>query len=194
MREFIYYSKSAVTAGNFIKNDLMKAGRLDIACNVIIQAFFISNAMREDVRLHMIFDGPPKPPVHLIFEYDKDMPISKKDVAGLIKRMLYKCPKKKGKRVRVFPGCYVENKGFKDLVLEMANDKKNVFVLDEKGIGLREMELKGNEVFIIGDQDGFPSELKKFIKKIDKISVSPKMLFASQVFVIIHNELDMRNI
>ncbi len=194
MREFIYYSKSAVTAGNYIKSDLMKAGRLDIACNVIIQAFFISNSMRKDVRLHMIFDGPPVAPVHLVFEYDKDMPISKKDIAGLIKRMLYKCPKKKGKMIKVFPGCYVEKKGFEDLVLEMNDNNKNVFVLDKKGVQLREMKLNGNELFIIGDQDGFSSELKKFIKKIDPISVSPKMLFASQVFVIIHNELDMRNI
>ena len=27
MREFVYYSKSGVTAGNLIKDDLMKAGR-----------------------------------------------------------------------------------------------------------------------------------------------------------------------
>ena len=61
MREFIYYSASAVTAGNLIKDDLKAAGRMDIVCNVIISAFFTSNAMREDVRFHMIFDGPPSP-------------------------------------------------------------------------------------------------------------------------------------
>ena len=65
MREFIYYSEGAVTSGNLIKDDLKKAGRMDIVCNVVISTFFISNAMRDDVRLHLIFDGPPQAPRHL---------------------------------------------------------------------------------------------------------------------------------
>ena len=38
---------------------------MDIALNVIISALFVSNAMRDDVRLHLIFDGPPSAPRHL---------------------------------------------------------------------------------------------------------------------------------
>ena len=82
MREFVYYSAKARTSGNF--TDLMKAGRIDIVCNVIIQAFFISNQMREDIHLHLIFDGQPNPPMHLEFISNPDMSISKKDVGGLI--------------------------------------------------------------------------------------------------------------
>jgi tRNA pseudouridine-54 N-methylase len=87
MREVIYYSKNAVTSGNLIKENLKQAGRMDIVCNVIISTFFISNMMRDDVKLHLIFDGQPNPPKHLIFESNKDMSISKKDVA-VKKRLL----------------------------------------------------------------------------------------------------------
>ncbi len=189
IREFIYYSKNAVTAGNFIKDNLMKAGRMDIVCNVFIQGFFISNNIRKDVRMHMIFDGPPKPGVHLIFDFSKVSKngISKKDIAGLIKRMLYKCPDKGINEV--FPGCFVERKPFEILIKELDKEGKNVFVLDEKGKDIRELELKGNEVFVLGDQDGFPGK-ERFLKNIDKISVSNKVLFASQVLVIINNEID----
>jgi len=190
MREFIYYSKSAVTAGNLIQDDLMKAGRMDIVCNVIISAFYLSNETRQDVKLHLIFEGPPNPPVHLIFEYDKEMPISKKDIAGLIKRMLYKCPKEAGKINQVFPGCSVEKNSFENLIKELDQNGKNVFLLDKKGKDIRDLTLKGNEVFIIGDQEGFPESKSRFLKQIDKISVSPRMLFASQVFTVIHNEMD----
>lgn len=192
VREFIYYSKNAVTAGNLIGPDLMKAGRLDIVCNVIISCFFISNVMRDDVKLHLIFDGHPNPGVHLTFESNKDMPISKKDVAGLIKRMLYKCPKEKAKVNEVFPGCFVEKKSFEELVKELDKNGKNVLVLDKKGRDLRGMDLKGNEVFIIGDHDGFPKDKQKFLRSIDKVSVSPRVLFASQVIVILHNEIDRK--
>ncbi len=192
MREFIYYSKSAVTAGNFIQGDLMKAGRLDIALNVLISALFVSNKMRDDVRLHLIFDGPPNPPRHLILESNKDMPISKKDMAGLIKRMLYKCNEKKINEV--FPGCFVEKKSLEKVVRELNETGKNIFLLDEKGKDIRSLKLKGNEVFILGDQEGFPNAKKKFLKRIESISVSPKVLFASQVLTLIHNELDRENI
>lgn len=191
MREFIYYSKSAVTSGKMIQGDLMKAGRIDIICNVIISAFFTSNQMREDIRLHLIFDGPPKPPRHLILESDKEMPISKKDVAGLIKRMLYKSPEKEGLK-EVYPGCKIEKKSLEKLLKEMSSQGKDIFVLDKKGEDIREKELKDNDVYIIGDHDGFPKEKKKLIKKIDKITIGPKTLFASQVFTIIHNELDRK--
>ncbi len=190
MREFIYYSKNAVTSGNLIKDNLMQAGRMDIVCNVIISVFFISNETREDVKLHLIFDGPPNPPVHLIIEYDKDLPISKKDVSGLIKRMLYKCPREQGKINKIFPGCYAEKKSLEALIKELDSQGKNIFLLDKNGKDIRDLKLKGNEVFIIGDHDGFPKGKNKFLKKIDKISVSPKMIFASQVFTIIHNEID----
>ncbi len=189
VREFIYYSRNAVTAGNFIKDDLMKAGRMDIVCNVLIAGLFVSNNMRDDVKIHLIFDGPPNPPMHLILESNKEMPISKKDVAGLIKRMLYKCPKESGRIVEVFPGCSVEKKSFEALVKELDKDGKNVFVLHERGKDIRDLKLKGDEVFVLGDQDGFPGK-EKFVKNIEKVSVGPKVLFASQVLVLINNEID----
>ena len=49
MREFIYYSSKGRTSGNF--TDLMKAGRLDIACHVVISSFFLSHKIREDIKI-----------------------------------------------------------------------------------------------------------------------------------------------
>jgi len=188
MREFVYYSAKARTSGNFGDN-LMKAGRMDIVCNVIIQAFFLSNQTRDDVHLHLIFDGPPNPPMHLEFISNKDMPISKKDVAGLIKRMLYKCNEKK--KTEVFPGCFIEKKSFSALMKELEADKKNICILDAKGEELRKADLD-NCVFIIGDQEGLPKKETQRFKK--RISVGRPTYFASQIFILIHNELDLRQV
>ncbi|MBT3397363.1 hypothetical protein HOA55_00945 [archaeon] len=189
MAEFMYYSKNAVTAGNMIKDNLMKAGRMDIVCNVIISVFFVSNAMRDDVKLHLIFDGPPHAPRHLVLESNSEMPISKKNVAGLIKRMLYKSPDSEG-LLEIFPGASIERKSFEHVVKELDAEGKDVQLLDGRGTDIRERKLNGKEVFIIGDHEGFPSDKKKFLKKIEKISVGPKVLFASQVVTLIHNEID----
>lgn len=190
MAEFIYYSKNAVTAGNFIKDDLMQAGRMDIAINVLISAFFLSHDIRKDTKLHLIFEGPPTPPVHILIQYDTDLEISKKDVAGLIKKLLYKCPPEKGKINNPMPGCFVEKKSFEVLIDELDKSGKNVYLLDKKGTDIRDLKLKGNEIFVLGDQDGFPDSKRHLLKRIDKVSVSPKMLFASQVLTIVHNEID----
>ncbi|MFH1521897.1 MAG: hypothetical protein ABIF18_02980, partial [archaeon] len=184
MREFIYYSKSAVTAGNLIKDDLKKAGRMDIVCNVIVSAFFISNAMREDVKFHLIFDGPPSAPKHLVLESNSDMPISKKNIAGLIRRMLYKSPDKEG-LLEIFSGASIEKKSFEKVVKELDAEGKDILLLSGRGEDIQKLKLKDKTVFIIGDHEGFPKDKTKFLKRIDKISVGPKVLFASQVITIL---------
>lgn len=188
MREFIYYSSKARTSGNFNLDELMKAGRMDIVCNVIIACFFLSHKLREDVHLHLVLCGQPSPPRHLEFISNKDMPISKKDVAGLIKRMLYKCQPEKKKEV--FPGCFIEKKGFIQLVKELEENGKRVLILDKNGVDIRKTDLAG-VVFVIGDHEGLP---KKEIKRFkERVSIGKETYFASQTIVIIHNELDRKS-
>ncbi len=193
MREFVYYSANAVTAGNLIKDNLKKAGRLDIVCNFIVSVFFVSNAMRDDVRLHLIFDGGPNAPRHLVMESNPDMPISKKNVAGLIKKMLYKAKDEEGLR-EIVPGCFIERKGFEKLVRELDREGKDILILEKKGQDIRNLKLEtkdgNNSVFVVGDHEGFPSGMKKFLKRVDGVSIGPRVLFASQVATILHNEID----
>ena len=110
MREFIYFSGHAATSGKALSGDLMKAGRMDIALHVIIAAFFLSHNIREDVKLHLIFYGMPDPPKHIEIMIKPGLDISKKDIAGLIKKILYKY--KEGEKKEVLPGCFVEKKSF----------------------------------------------------------------------------------
>lgn len=202
MREFIYYSASAVTSGNLIKDDLMKAGRIDIACQIVLQSFFISHHMRPDVKLHLIFDGAPDAPKHLeIFPgknlegVENKIDISKKDVAGLFRKMLYKY--RKGEKTEIAPGYSVEKKSFSGLILELAIEGKEIFILDKKGEDVRSVEIPANAVFVLGDQDGIPKQELKRIKnkgiEMKKISIGPYMLFASQAMTILQNELDRRD-
>jgi len=199
MREFVYYSKGGVTSGNLIKDDLMKAGRIDIACQFIIQSFFVSRAMRDDTKVHLILNGPPNSPMHLELFPGKNLDgvtnkidISKKDVAGLIRRMLYKF--KKGKRVEVAEGYSVEKKSFVKLMEEFAKEGKTIYVLDKRGEDIRDIDVSGDAVFVVGDHEGIPKNELKWVKHVPmrKIKVSPKMLFASQVVTLVRNEVDRK--
>lgn len=190
VREFIYYSKSAPTTGNF-GDDLKKAGRLDVALNAFLQAFFVSNDARKDTVLHLVFDGPPDAPKHLRLEpfLSNEITLSKKDLLWVIRKLLYKY--KKGETVELSKGYTVEQKDLLTLVDELKTSGKQVYVLDEKGDDIREIEMHGDEVFVIGDHEGFEKGLKKILlRKCYALSVGDPQYLASQVITLIHNELD----
>src|SRR3989344_2947045 len=100
MKHFVYFSKSAVTSGKALSDgNLMKAGRMDIAIHSIIAGLFLSHDFRKDVKMHLVFYGMPDPPKHIEMQVVPELNISKKDVAGLIKKILYKY--REGKKTEV---------------------------------------------------------------------------------------------
>ncbi|MBU0466469.1 MAG: hypothetical protein KJ718_02960 [Nanoarchaeota archaeon] len=198
MREFIYYSRTAPTAGGHIKDDLRKSGRIDIAIHSVISTFFLSHKFRTDSRLHLVFAGRPTPPRHLEMEpviegeTGKDkIYLAKSNVSTVIKKMLYKY--KEGKKNEVFPGFWIEKKGIFELIGELANQGRNLYILDPKGEDIRKAEIGENPIFILGDQKGLPGkELKRLKKILNPISIGKKTYFASQTIAIVNNELDRR--
>jgi len=200
MREFIYYSRTAPTAGYYIKEDLQESGRIDIAVHSVIASFFLSHKIRTDTRLHLIFAGPPDPVKHLeLFPQTKGetgvdkIYLGKKDVSGILRKMLFKY--KKGIKNEAFPGYWVEKKNFTELVEELHDQGKVLYVLDPEGEDIRDIEIKDNPVFILGDHKGLPSkDYKRLLKICKPITIGPKTYFASHTLMIVQNELDRRGI
>lgn len=199
MREFIYYSRSAPTAGKAIGEDLMEAGRLDIAIHTVIASFFLSHKLRENVHLHFIFTGRPDPPKHLEFKpvtegttgVDK-IYLNKRDIAKIIKRMLYKY--REGEKREAFPGYWVEKKGLLELVKELHDAGKTLYLLDAHGADIRSIDIPLTaSVFILGDHLGLPDkELKRLKQFCTPVSIGKRTYFASHTVAIINNELDRR--
>lgn len=198
MREFIYFSNKARTSGNFDSNKLMDAGRMDIAIHTLINSLFLSHKIRDDTKIHLIFNGPPTPPQHLeIFPQGQKtsgkITLSKKNVAGLIKKMLFKSSPKK--KTELEQGYEVEKKSLFKAIADLQEQGKEVYVLDAKGKDIRDIKFKDNPVFVLADQDGFPhKELKKLKSLSTPISVGKQTYFASQVVTIVNNELDRQGI
>jgi tRNA pseudouridine-54 N-methylase len=137
MREFIYYSRTAPTSGNF-GVDLQEAGRIDIAIHVVIAAFFLSHKLRTDTKLNLVFAGPPDPVKHLtLFPVTEGKTgvdkiyLAKKDVSTVLKKMLYKY--REGENREVFPGFWIEKMNLMELVKKLNDEGRNVYVLDADG-------------------------------------------------------------
>ena len=193
MREFIYFSSTARTSGNFDTSNLIFAGRMDIAVHVIIGAFYLSMKVRDDVKIHLVFYGMPDPPKHIELSLSPGVSIAKTDVAGMIKRVLYKY--KEGEKREVFPGCFVEKKSLQKVVEELSDEGKEIFILDKKGEDIRSAKIPNGCVFILGDQDGILLKEMKRLKQIaNSVSIGNRIYFASQVVAVVNNELDRRGI
>ncbi|MBS3089032.1 hypothetical protein J4402_04650 [Candidatus Pacearchaeota archaeon] len=200
MRQFIYYSRTAPTSGGKIKEDLQKAGRLDIAIHTVIAAFFLSHKIRTDVKLHLVFAGPPDPCKHLELKpvtegetgVDK-IYINKSNISTIIKKMLYKY--REGIKHEVFPGFWIEKKSLLQLVSELQKENKELYILDAKGEDIRSLDIKPNPVFILGDHVGLPDKELRRIKSIAiPVSIGKETYFASQTVAIVNNELDRRQL
>lgn len=193
MREFVYFSRNAWTSGNF--DDLMQAGRLDIACHAVIHSFFVSEAERRNVRLHLFFTGPPDPPKHLELrsgEQSEEAAISKKDVAGLLKRMLYRSG---DERIEAFPGCWVDRQTILGFAEEKKKEGRNIYLLDERGDNVRDVDIGEDPIFLLADQEGFPKAKRRRLKRsVTPVSLGDVTYFASQAITIVQNELDYRKI
>jgi tRNA (pseudouridine54-N1)-methyltransferase len=198
MRELIYYSRTAPTSGSYVKEDLQESGRIDIAIHTIIAAFFLSHKIRKDVKLHLCFAGPPTPPRHLEIKPVTDgktgidkIYLSKKNVSAVLKKILYKY--REGERREVFPGFWIEKKGFLDVVEELHKQGRNIYILDDEGRDIRITEIKGDPIFILGDHRGLPLKEFKRLKRIcEPISIGKRTYFASQTVAVVNNELDRR--
>jgi tRNA (pseudouridine54-N1)-methyltransferase len=189
MRHFVYFSRYAQTSGNF--RDLMQAGRMDIAIHVIIASLFVSHGIRDDVKVHLVFYGMPDPPKHIEIQANPNLDISKKDVSGLIRRILYKY--KKDRKTEALPGCFVEKKSLFGVLEQLRDEGNEIFLLDKKGKDIRDFEIKKDCVFVLGDHIGIPKKEFKRIKQIAKmISIGPNMYFASHVVAVVNNELDRK--
>jgi len=192
MREFLYFSNKARTSGGFDTTKLMDAGRMDIAIHVFINVFFLSHKIREQTKLHLLFNGPPNPPQHLEINPEGNkssgaITLSKKNVAGLIKKMLYR-GNKAGKS-EIEPGYTIEKKSLFKTLADF--EDKEIYILDTKGEDIRNIKFKDNPIFVLADQDGFPKkELRKLKSLGTPVSVGKQTYFASQVVTIVNNELD----
>jgi tRNA pseudouridine-54 N-methylase len=198
MREIIYYSRTAPTAGSYIGENLQEAGRIDIAIHTVIATFFLSHKLRTDTKLHLCFAGPPTPPRHLELKpvtegktgVDK-IYLSKTNVSAVLKKMLYKY--REGERKEIFPGFWIQKKNFLDVVSELNKEGRNLYVLDPDGEDIRAVEIKENPVFILGDHRGLPGkELKRLKQMCTPVTIGKRVYFASQTIAVVNNELDRR--
>ena len=182
-REFILFSRIGQTDSNF--HSLHDGGRLDIVHECIVSSLFLSHGLRRDVTFHAILNGPPNPPVHIQIEgstlYDVRTDIDTWQV--ILKKTLQGKP---------HPGITKDKTSFEALVKERAQTRK-IYVLEEDGKDISEVELEKNSLFVLGDHVGLPKKTEVFAQRFgEKISLGKQPYLAASCITIINYTLDQQ--
>jgi Uncharacterized conserved protein len=195
MIRFVIVGHKAVSTGDFKLDDIAGgAGRLDILVRCVNSAFFLSHNIRKDVELYLVHLGGEDSPKTVRFSGEEVRYLNpdERSTSSLIRNALMK-KVPDGAEVKSSPGIYVSRRSFSDLISELSESGKIVY-LKEDGTDVSEYAFPEAPVFVLSDNRDLTEEEESVLAEMtpDKISVGPHSLHADHCIIIVHNFKDRR--
>ncbi|GGM33196.1 tRNA (pseudouridine(54)-N(1))-methyltransferase TrmY [Haloarcula argentinensis] len=191
MRQFVIIGHDAPTTPEFSLDDLAgAAGRLDVLCRCVTSAFFLSHAIREDVRVHLVLGDE----YTVTFEGSdlRRLNPDERSTAALIRKALEEREEAIGHMpVETSPGVSLTRRGF-EATLEDVARRGTVVQLHEDGDPIVDVAPPSDPVFVLSDHHDFRDEEAALLvdHADERVSLGPKALHADHSITVAHNYLD----
>ena len=197
MRVFVLRARSAPTDSQQLLAAVGQQAHTEILAHTLMNAIFVAQAHRDNVLVHLVLESTR--------DFSRTVSFTSSELGGIDgfheQALLGKIASAldtsigmgKDELREVESGISVRTTSFEKLVQELA-DVYPLYVLDKKGTAMREQVFERDACFLMTDHIPMPKKSFNSLKRLGaiKISLGPKMLFASQCVVLIHNELDCR--
>jgi tRNA (pseudouridine54-N1)-methyltransferase len=197
MRRFLVLAHRVPTSGQFTLNDLAGgAGRMDEVARAVSTAFTLSNDLRRDTELTVLFVADPPPKARRIVLTGARLRFLNPDersTAALLKNALV--------RSVDFPRPFESSPGLTVAPTDPASEirtflaQPNPVWLCEDGRPIEEWSSPGGDIAaVVSDPyDPTPEERDLLASTgVPRASVGPRSLRTSQVVDLVHHELDLR--
>ncbi len=197
MRRFLLVAHKVPTDGAFTLNDLAGgAGRMDEVARAVSTAFTVSNDLRRDTEVTVLFAAEPPPrarKVELVGSKLRHLNPDERSTAALLKNALvgaarYSSDFESSPGLRVGP---VDPLAYLGSFL----NRPGAIWLTEEGAPMASVELPPGELaaFVSDPFDPTPAEDATLLRSgVPRVSVGPTSLRTSQVIDAVHRELDLR--
>jgi tRNA (pseudouridine54-N1)-methyltransferase len=191
MRQFVVVGHDAPTTPEFSLDDLAGgAGRLDVLCRCVTSAFFLSHAIREDVRTHLVladeytitFDGADL----------RRLNPDERSTAALVRKALAEREEAIGHiPVETSPGVSLTRRGFEGTLDDVAMDG-TVVQLHGDGDPVVDVPTPTDPVFVLSDHHDFADDETALLADFadERVSLGPERLHADHAITVAHNYLD----
>jgi tRNA (pseudouridine54-N1)-methyltransferase len=179
------YSRKGRTDSKF--TSLREAGRLDVVHECIVASLFFSHGIRRNVVFHALLSGPPAPPLHLKVDGAtlRDVRTDQEAWREILKKVLSR---------KFHPGISIDKTSFEAL-LKVKADEAPIYVLEENGKDIFEVDIGGNPVFVLGDHKGLPKKVEGFALRYgEKVSLGKRSYLAASCIIILNYLLDRKAI
>jgi len=189
MRQFVVVGHDAPTTPDFPLDDLAgAAGRLDVLCRCVNSAFFLSHAIREDVRAHLVLADA----FTVSFEGSdlRRLNPDERSTAALIRTALERRDDAIGHQpVESTPGVSIRRRGF-EATLDALDG--TLVLLHETGTPIVDHDPPTDPIFVLSDHHDFTAgETELLADRADaRRRLGPKALHADHAITVAHNYLD----
>lgn len=191
MRQFIVSGHDVPLTPDFSLDDLAGgAGRLDVLCRCVSSAFFLSHAIREEVRVFLVLGDAFT--VRFEGRELRRLNPDERSTAALIRKALEEREEAIGHmEVETSPGVYLSRRGFEP-ILEEAAEEGSIVQLHEDGDPVVEVEPSADPVFVLSDHRDFAErEAELLAERADeRVRLGPDRLHANHAITVAHNWLD----
>jgi tRNA (pseudouridine54-N1)-methyltransferase len=171
------------TDSNF--TNLHDAGRLDIVYECAVASLFLSHAIRKNVIFHTILNGPPNPPLHLKIDGETlhDVRTDQQTWQQILKKVLSGKP---------HPGITTHKTSFEALLKAKASESQ-IYVLEEGGKNISQVQIGDKPLFVLGDHVGLPKKVEGFALRYgEKISLGKQPYLAASCITVLNYLLDTK--
>jgi tRNA (pseudouridine54-N1)-methyltransferase len=189
MRQFVVVGHDAPTTPDFALDDLAgAAGRLDVLCRCVTSAFFLSHAIREDVRVHLVLADS----FTVTFEGSdlRRLNPDERSTAALIRTALERREDAIGHQpVESSPGVSIRRRGFEATLDDL---DATLVHLHEDGTPVVDYDPPADPAFVLSDHHDFTAaERELLVDRADaRLRLGPTALHADHAITVAHNYLD----
>lgn len=197
MRTFVLRARAAPTDSQKLLAAVGTEAHTEILAHALMNAIFVAQSHRAEVVVYLVLESTQDFSRTIRFQPDAMHDIGGFDERALLGKIARALDASRGmgkEEARpVEPGVTVRTLAFERLVQELAGDHQ-LYVMDRKGRPIREEAFGGNPCFLLTDHIPMPRKTFNSLERLGakKITLGPRMLFASQCVVLIHHELDQR--
>ena len=198
MRTFVLRARAAPTDSARLLAAVGQEAHTEILAHTLMNAIFVAQSHRPEVVVYLVLESTQDFSRTIRFEVDAMHELGGFDERALLGKVARALDASRGlgkdESRPVESGVSVRTLSFEKLVQELAEDHQ-LFVMDRKGTPIREQSFDERKpCFLLTDHIPMPKNTFHTLDRLGakRITLGPKMLFASQCVLLIHHELDQR--
>jgi tRNA (pseudouridine54-N1)-methyltransferase len=196
-RTFLLRARAAPTDSARLLAEVGGDAHTEVLAHALMNAIFVAQSHRDDVVMHLVLESTRDYSRAIRFEAAAMTNIGGFHEAALLAKIAAALDASRGmgkdEARAVEAGVSVRTTAFERLVQELAEDHV-LYLMDPKGEAIGEHAFPANPCFLLTDHIPMPKKIWPSLERLGarKLSLGPRMLFASQCITLIHHALDVR--